>query len=98
MQTINRLQDNYEIICTRKGKYTLFSNSELSKEFKKGVFSDTQNDYGFVDLGEVEDIFVHGSNTNGAIDGDTVLVKVVKNKNSDKKEEGIIVKIISHSD
>ena len=97
MQTINRLADNYEIICTRKGKYTLFSNSELSKEFKKGVFSDTQNDYGFVDIGEVEDIFVHGSNNNGAIDGDTVLIKVIKDKRT-KKEEGIVVKIISHSD
>ncbi len=97
MKTLNKLADDYELVCTRKGKYTLFSNSEISREFKKGVFSDTQNDYGFVDIGDTNDIFVHGSNTNGAIDGDTVLVKVVKNKNNDRKDEGIIVKIINHS-
>ncbi len=97
IQTLNRLSDDYTLYCTKKGKYMLFSDSELSKEFKKGVFSDTQNDYGFVDIGEEEDIFIHGSNTNGAIEGDTVLVKIVKNKNNDKRSEGIVIKVLTHN-
>ena len=97
IQTLNKLSDNYTLYCTRKGKYMLFSDSELSKEFKKGVFRDTQNDYGFVDIGETDDIFIHGSNTNGAIEGDTVLVKIVKNKNNDKRCEGIVVAVVEHN-
>ncbi len=97
IKTLNKLSDDYTLYCTKKGKYMLFSDSELSKEFKKGVFSDTQNDYGFVDIGEVEDVFIHGSNTNGAIEGDTVLIKVIKNKNNDKRSEGIVIKVVSHN-
>ena len=97
IHTLNKLSDDYTLYCTRRGKYMLFSDSELSKEFKKGVFSDTQNDYGFVDIGEVDDVFIHGSNTNGAIEGDTVLVKIVKNKNNDKKQEGIVIKVLTHN-
>ena len=97
IDALNRLSDDYTLYCTKKGKYMLFSDSELSKEFKKGVFSDTQNDYGFVDIGEVDDVFIHGSNTNGAIEGDTVLVKIVKNKNNDRRCEGIIIKVIEHN-
>ena len=97
IHTLNKLSDDYTLYCTRKGKYMLFSDSELSKEFKKGVFSDTQNDYGFVDIGEVDDVFIHGSNTNGAIEGDTVLVKIIKNKNNDKKQEGIVIKVLTHN-
>ena len=97
IKTLNKLSDDYTLYCTKKGKYMLFSDSELSKEFKKGVFSDTQDDYGFVDIGEVEDVFIHGSNTNGAIEGDTVLIKVIKNKNNDKRSEGIVIKVVSHN-
>ena len=47
---------------------------KLSKNFVKGKFLDTNNDYGFVEISkDEEDIFIHGSKTNGAIDGDIVL-------------------------
>ncbi len=93
---LKKLVDEYELYLTKKNKYMLFSDSEESRFFFKGKFSDTANDYGFVDIGEDSDIFIHGSNNIGAIDGDTVLVKLTKNKSRDKKREGIIVKIIAH--
>ena len=59
----------------------LFSDSEQSKNFVKGTFLDTQNDYGFVKVeGQEKDIFIHGSKTNGAIDGDLVLVKIIRTR------------------
>ena len=89
--------DNYDLYCTKKNKYMRFCDSELSKNFVKGKFLDTNNDYGFVEISsEEEDIFVHGSNANNAIDGDIVLVEITKGKRNEKKCEGRIVKVISH--
>ncbi len=93
---LQKLVDEYELYLTKKNKYMLFSDSEESRYYFKGKFSDTANDYGFVDIGEDNDVFVHGSKNIGAIDGDTVLIKLTKNSRRDKKREGEIVKIIAH--
>lgn len=97
LEILQKMVDNYELYCTKKGKYMRFCDSELSKNFIKGKFIDTNNDYGFVEYdANCEDIFIHGSNAKGAIDGDLVLVEVIKGKRGDKKCEGRIAKIISH--
>ena len=96
IEILHKLVDNYDLYCSKKGKYMLFSDSEQSKKLVKGKFSDTANDYGFVECVGSEDIFIHGSNNCGAIDGDIVLVEIIKNKRDDKKSEGRIVKIIKH--
>lgn len=97
MDILNSLTKDYVLYCSKKGRYMLFENSELSKNFVKGKFSDTNNDYGFVIVpGRKDDIFIHGSNINGALDGDTVLVEILKESKDSKKCEGRISKIIKH--
>ena len=93
-----KLVDNYDLYCSKKGRYFLFNDSDMADNYIKGKFMDTDNSYGFVNYdSKQEDIFIHGSNTGGAIDGDTVLVYLLKGKKNDKKIEGKIVKVIEHA-
>lgn len=95
LSTLDKMTKDYMLYCTKKNKYMLFKDSELSKNFVRGKFIDTNNDYGFVEVDEMnEDIFIHGSNTFKAVDGDIVLVEIIKRSSNDKKCEGRIVKII----
>lgn len=97
IELLNKMVDNYDLYFTKKNKYMRFCDSELAKNLVKGKFIDTNNDYGFVEISKnEEDIFIHGSKNNGAIDGDVVLVEIIKGKRNEKKCEGKIVKVISH--
>lgn len=94
---LTEMVNNYDVYCTKKGKYMLFSESEMAKSYVKGRFIDTNNDYGFVEIGNgYDDIFIHGSNVNGAMDGDIVLVHITKEGKEDKKSEGEIAKVLKH--
>src|SRR3712207_4110217 len=68
--------------------------------FVKGIFSIVKNRFAFVDIedeeGEKKGIFIPRSKFNNALDGDTVLVRITKDKTSDKGAEGEIVKILKH--
>lgn len=97
IKTLNKLVDNYDVYCTKKGRYMLFSASDLSETFVKGRFIDTNNDYGFVEIDKnSDDIFIHGSKTNGALDGDLVLVRITKSSRAERKSEGEIFKVLKH--
>jgi len=63
-----------------------------------GKFQGHQRGFGFV-IAEVErpDIFIPADNVNGAMNGDRVLAKVLKEENTGKKCEGEIAKIIERS-
>lgn len=90
------LTNNYDVYCTKKNRFMLYSFSDEGKNFVKGKYIGTDKDFGFVVLDDkTEDIFVHNSKANGAMDGDTVLVKITKQGQSDKKREGKIIKILS---
>ena len=92
---LTRMVDNYDVYCTKKGKYMLFSESEMAKTYVKGIFLETNQDYGFVRvLGFDDDIFIHGSKANGAMDGDVVLVHITKQEKGDKKCEGEVAKVL----
>ena len=57
---------------------------------------DTNGAFGFVRVdGFTDDIFVQGSKTQGAINGDEVLVYLTKGAKGDRKMEGEVVKIIN---
>ena len=88
--------NNYDLHMTNKGRYMLFKDNEKNTNYFKGKFMDTNSTYGFVRVeGLSDDIFIHGSKTMGAINGDTVLVYLIKASSKDKKMEGEIVKIIN---
>ncbi len=86
-EILNALEEEYKISKNKKNKYILIEN-----EYKKGKFTKNQKGFGFVKIeGEEEEIFVHQKNTNNALTGDTVLVKL---QNYDNKQEAKIIKII----
>jgi ribonuclease R len=90
----------------------LIKNSKNSKTSKKskyifaesiGIFrgkiETTMKGFGFLicENKEIKDIFVSQKNLNGAMNGDVVLVQILKNSKSEKKAEGIVTKIIKRA-
>ena len=93
---LTEMVNNYDLHLTNKNRYMLFKNNEKNDNYFKGKFMDTNASYGFVRVeGLSDDIFVHGNKTNGAINGDEVLVYVTKGSRDGKKMEGEIVKIVN---
>ena len=73
-------------------KKRLFSSEKMG--LKKGVFRSSSKGFGFVSI-ENEEIYIAEDNVNGALNSDTVIVKVEKKMNGiDKKREGRIVRVI----
>ncbi|MBR8700585.1 Ribonuclease R [Fusobacterium sp. DD29] len=81
--------ENGELTRNGRGKYNLPENTG----FVKGVFSIIKDRFAFVDT-ETEGIFIPRSGFNGALDGDTVFVKITSGDNDNKKKEGEVVRII----
>ncbi len=75
-------------ICRLKGKrYALLKEGEILK----GYFQANPRGFGFV-VTEKKDIYIGQSNLGGALHGDEVLVKVLKQRG--KREEGKIIKVV----
>lgn len=78
-----------ELVRNNRGKYNLPENVG----FVKGVFSIIKDRFAFVDT-ETEGIFIPKSSFNGALDGDTVFIKITSGDKDDKKKEGEVVRVI----
>lgn len=78
-----------ELMKNNKGKY----NIPESFGFIKGEFTSIKDRFGFVDT-PTEGIFIPRFAFGSALDGDTVLVKITKGGEGDKRKEGEIVSII----
>ena len=83
--------DSLDIFQTKKNKYILFEKCPL----KKGTISIAKGGYGFVNFGESKDAFIHSSNLNSAMDGDTVAIEIV-NRVKDKVDAKV-VKVVAHN-
>ena len=93
---LTEMVNSYDLHITNSGRYMLFKDNEKNSNYFKGIFMDTKSDYGFIRVeGMEDDIFVPGSKTNGALNGDEVLVYLTKGASKGKKMEGEIVKIIN---
>ena len=69
----------------------------MKKEFKIGTYKKNQKGFGFVKLeGQEEEIYISKENSYNALNGDTVAIKIISEKEADKKAEGKIVKIVRH--
>ena len=66
----------------------LFNNSHL----RVGSLIVNKKGFGFVVIDGDEDVYIHGSNMNGAIHSDTVIIEIINVKGIEK--EGRIVKIV----
>ncbi len=90
--TLNELEKNGDIYHSNKGKYMLFSDSNL----RKGVLRVNKKGFGFVEVNGEEDVFIPIDNMNDAIDEDLVAVEITESK-EDGKREGRIVRVIKRN-
>ena len=87
---LRKLESEYKIYCSNKGKYMLLKYSNL----RKGILLVNKKGFGFVDVeDEDEDIYVSSDNLNKAINNDLVIVEIIS-KNTGEKKEGRIVKVL----
>ena len=91
MKLLNDMEDNLLLRRTNKNKYE--KHTDLLE--RKGIVLSTKGDYSFVkiidDKDPLKDVYVHNSNLNGAIHGDTVVVKVNK---IEEKPDGKVIKVL----
>ena len=94
-QIVNAWEEAGEIYLKRNGRYTLPEKSG----FVRGEISILTGNFGFLDMAGEESIFIPGPYLNTAMNGDTVLVRILKEKNSGplKKREGEVFKVIKRS-
>ena len=86
VEVLDALVADGKVEISGRGKYV---KSDVSLDVKKDI------GFGFVTVeGEGEDIFIPGTQTNGALHMDTVQITLSKNS-SGKRKEGTVTKILS---
>ena len=93
-EVLTEMVNKYDLSLSKKGRYMLFQNNEKNKDVYKGKYLDTKGTAGFVEVEGMDDVYIHGSKSKGAMEGDTVLVHLVKKAKDDRKAEGEILEII----
>ncbi|MCI9287265.1 MAG: ribonuclease R [Clostridia bacterium] len=86
---LDELEKEYKIRKNRKNKYIL-----MDEQYIEGVYEANKRGFGFVKItGSDEEIHIAKGYNNNALNGDTVVVKIIDEENV-KTKEGKIVKII----
>lgn len=89
-EVLNILISEGKIGLSKKGKY-----GKPSENLLIGKYEGNARGFGFVTIeGEEEDIFISESNSNNALNGDTVQV-AIRSSREGKRREGAIVRIIA---
>ncbi len=86
---LNELESEYKIRKNRKNKYII-----MDDKYIEGTFRAHEKGFGFIDITQDEHIHISSENTNDALNGDVVLVKILDENVKQKSKEGKIVKII----
>ena len=93
-QIVNAWEENGEIYLKRNGKYTLPEKAGLLK----GEISIANGSFGFLDVQGEKSVFIPGPFLNTAMDGDTVIVRVLKeNVQGDRKREGEVLQVVKRN-
>ena len=90
------LEDSGKIVLTRQGKFGFNQKNRILE----GTFRLNDKGFGFVTVEEGKpDIFIPRTDVHGAMDGDTVAIRIVQEENpyNDKAASGTIVKIIERA-
>ena len=92
-RVIESLEREGKIMITKRGKIMLSESQGLIR----GVYQATERRFGFVipDEGNGRDIFIESDYTNGAMNKDIVLCRIMRPEEGGKRPEGEIVKIIA---
>lgn len=96
--TLNELIADGKVEITKRGKYKLAQEDKGSRaDILTGTFVANARGFGFVEIeNQEDDIFIAERNTGNAMGGDLVEVSLIPEKTG-KRQEGIIVKILTHS-
>lgn len=94
VKALVRMEDQGYIVRSRSNRYGLPERMNLLR----GKFIGHSKGYGFVVPEEegLDDIFIPPHEVNGALNGDMVLVRVLKESSGDKRE-GTIIKVVERS-
>ncbi|MEL6590040.1 MAG: ribonuclease R [Bacteroidota bacterium] len=90
---MDRLTKSGKLVYVDKGKYKYTQQHQ----YLTGKIQITRSGLGFLLMEEEDDIFINPSNTNKALNGDTVKVKILSRRRREGKKEGEVVKIIERS-
>ena len=99
MKIINEMVSEYDLYVTKHGRYMNFTDSDLASHMHKGIFQSIKDgNYGFVIVADLDsDIFIPEGYKSSALDGDMVLVEIVKDKDEKHNYQGNIIKIIKRN-
>ncbi|MCC0566133.1 ribonuclease R [Brevibacillus borstelensis] len=91
VKTLNQLEDSGEIIRTRTNRYGVPEKMNLIR----GKLQNHPKGFGFVitETPDQDDIYVHANDMNGALHGDTVLVRMEKISGGNRAE-GRIIRVV----
>ena len=90
-QIVKSWEEDGEIYLKRNGKYTL----PEKEGFLRGEISIGNGNFGFLDIPGEKSVFIPGNYLNTAMNGDTVLIRILKDsKSPDKSREGEVYKIV----
>ena len=92
-QLLNAWEESGDIYLKRNGKYTLPEKEGLVK----GEISISSGNFGFLDIEGKSSVFIPGSYLNTAMNGDTVLVRILKQSSDNKKREGEVYKVVKRN-
>ena len=92
-QLLNAWEESGNIYLKRNGKYTL----PEKEGFVKGEISISSGNFGFLDINGEASVFIPGSYLNTAMNGDTVLVRILKESSDGKKREGEVYKVVKRN-
>ena len=92
-QLLNAWEESGDIYLKRNGKYTL----PEKEGFVKGEISISSGNFGFLDINGKASVFIPGSYLNTAMNGDTVLVRILKESSDGKKREGEVYKVVKRN-
>lgn len=94
VKTLVRMEDQGLIVRSRSNRYGLPERMNLLR----GQFIGHAKGFGFVTPDEdgMDDIFIPPHEVNGAINGDIVLIRVLKETSGDRRE-GTVIKVVERS-
>lgn len=94
VKTLVKMEAQGQVVRSRSNKYGLPERMNLMR----GRFIGHAKGFGFVTPEEegMDDIFIPPYDVNGALNGDTVLIRIAKETSGDRRE-GTVVKIIERS-
>ena len=92
-QLLNAWEESGDIYLKRNGRYTL----PEKEGFVKGEISISSGNFGFLDINGEASVFIPGAYLNTAMNGDTVLVRILKESLDGKKREGEVYKVVKRN-